>query len=150
MTDQLYSAEEAAKVLGLGVRTVRNYVREGRLAGVRIGKQYRIARADLEAFTGADAAAGQTLRSSGPVQATSAVEVSAVIEIDAIDAEASSQLERTLVAACNSGLGERQQPLRIEPIYDSERRRLRVIVVGSPTDTVAVLRLVDRLTVGNR
>ena len=31
---ELYSAEEAAQVLGLQVRTVRNYVREGRLPGV--------------------------------------------------------------------------------------------------------------------
>ena len=52
MNEQLYSAEEAAQILGLQVRTVRNYVREGRLPGVRIGKQYRIARSALEAFAG--------------------------------------------------------------------------------------------------
>jgi excisionase family DNA binding protein len=32
------------------LRTVRNYVRDGRLKGVQIGKQYRITRGDLEAF----------------------------------------------------------------------------------------------------
>ena len=51
-SEQFYSVEQVASQLGLHVRTVRNYVRDGRLKGVRIGKQYRIARADLDALTG--------------------------------------------------------------------------------------------------
>ena len=43
----LYSVEQVAAQLGLHVRTVRNYVRDGRLKAVRIGKQYRIAREHL-------------------------------------------------------------------------------------------------------
>jgi excisionase family DNA binding protein len=50
----LYSVEQVADRLGLHVRTVRNYVREGRLKAVRIGKQYRIAADDLAAMTGRD------------------------------------------------------------------------------------------------
>ena len=45
---QLYSVEQVANRLGLNVRTVRGYIREGRLSAVRIGKQYRIAAEDLE------------------------------------------------------------------------------------------------------
>jgi len=52
MPQDLYSVERVADLLNLHVRTVRNYVREGRLKAVRIGKQYRIAREDLEAMTG--------------------------------------------------------------------------------------------------
>ncbi|WP_141724717.1 helix-turn-helix domain-containing protein, partial [Streptomyces niveus] len=48
---ELYSVGEVAERLGLHVRTVRNYVRDGRLKAVRIGKQYRISRADFEALT---------------------------------------------------------------------------------------------------
>ena len=44
--------EQVAERLGLHVKTVRGYVREGRLKAVRIGKQYRISRQDLEALTG--------------------------------------------------------------------------------------------------
>ncbi len=57
MTQELYSVEQVAERLGLHVRTVRNYVRDGRLKAVRIGKQYRIAREDLDALTGQKAAA---------------------------------------------------------------------------------------------
>ena len=49
---ELYSVGEVAELLGLHVRTVRNYVREGRLKAVRIGKQYRISKEDFAALTG--------------------------------------------------------------------------------------------------
>jgi len=49
---QPYSVDQVASLLGLHVKTVRGYVRDGRLKAVRIGKQYRITREDLEAFAG--------------------------------------------------------------------------------------------------
>src|SRR5258708_39984336 len=48
----LLSVEQVAEILKLHVRTIRNYVRSGALKATRIGKQYRIALGDLEAFTG--------------------------------------------------------------------------------------------------
>src|ERR1700735_1598499 len=52
LSDTLMSVEQGAEVLKLHVRTVRSYVRDGRLKATRIGKQYRIALSDLEAFAG--------------------------------------------------------------------------------------------------
>ena len=43
----LYSVEAVAERLGVHVRTVRRYLREGRLRGTKIGKQYRVAAAAL-------------------------------------------------------------------------------------------------------
>ncbi|WP_410908004.1 helix-turn-helix domain-containing protein, partial [Priestia sp. SIMBA_032] len=58
MTPSYYlSADEVADELGLHVRTVRTYIRDGRLRAARVGKQYRITRADLAAFA---AGAGNT------------------------------------------------------------------------------------------
>ena len=69
------SVEQVAAQLGLHVRTVRNYVRDGRLKAVRIGKQYRIARADLDALTGqppaASAGASTSIRSGPPIRTPS-------------------------------------------------------------------------------
>jgi excisionase family DNA binding protein len=142
MSDQLYSAEEAAAILGLQVRTVRNYVRDGRLAGARIGKQYRIARGDLEAFAGGGGAGG-----ADPVPAQPTirqVEVSSVIELDEVDAEGADRLIRTLEAVL-AGRADDAEPLRVEPLYNRERLRLKIIVVGASADTVEIIRLVDAL-----
>ena len=151
MSDQLYSAEEAAQILGLQVRTVRNYVREGRLPGVRIGKQYRIARADLEAFTAGLGARdgvgshGGAVREQAGVLATVA-EVSSVVQLDGIGAGAAERLERTLTAASLAASGQGDPVLRVEPVYDEDRRRLRLILVGPPGEVAELLRVVDAFT----
>lgn len=150
MAEHMYSAEEAAQLLGLQVRTVRNYVREGRLPGVRIGKQYRIARADLEAFTAGTVAADGMLPSAarppGESPGAAVAEVSSVAQVDAIGAQAAERLERTLLAVAAGAASREGAPLRVEPLYDAERQRMKVIVVGSLAETADVLRIVDSLT----
>ena len=126
MFQELYSVEQVAGLLGLHVRTVRNYVREGRLKGVRIGKQYRIAREDIEAMTGRPAASFD----QDPVRRHRHVEVSSIVEIDAIDPEAAIRLTNALTSAPKSR-PEGDQPVRVETIYNEERARLKVILAGS-------------------
>ncbi|HEX5997016.1 MAG TPA: helix-turn-helix domain-containing protein, partial [Jiangellales bacterium] len=69
MRPEMYSVEQVAHRLGLHVRTVRGYIRTGRLKAVRIGKQYRIAGADLDALTGWSQAAAPVQQAGiGPVE----------------------------------------------------------------------------------
>ena len=138
MSQQLYSVDQVAQLLGLHVRTVRNYVREGRLKAVRIGKQYRIAHDDLETLTG------------GPVEAPGDVglqrhaEVSSVVQIDAIGPHDAGRITTHLLAA-TSGRHE-AEPLHIQTAYDETRGRLKVIVLGGLADTAALLRMIDTMT----
>jgi excisionase family DNA binding protein len=138
MSQELYSIEQVAGVLGLHVRTVRNYVRDKQLKAVRIGKQYRIAREDLEAFTGGAVSAAD------PVRRDRHVEVSSVVQIDAIANDAASRITNTLMASANGR--HEGQPLRIDTIYDEERGRLKVIVSGSVATTVGMLKLIAALS----
>lgn len=126
MEKQLYSAEEVAEQLGLHVRTVRGYVRDGRLRAVRIGKQYRISRADLEAFVGAPVVDPPEVRRQRYV------DVSSVVEIDAVDPGLAYRLA-TLATAVRSHAAE--QPLRVQTAYDEERGRMKIIILGGLTDT---------------
>ncbi len=143
MPEHFYSADEAAAVLGLQVRTVRNYVRDGRLPGARIGKQYRITRAGLEAFVGGVPAASEQ---PPPVTATTrAVEVSSVIQVDSVSSAEADRVTNTL-AALAAGASDGALSMRVEPIYDGQRARLKVIVVGDVGATIEVIRTVDALT----
>jgi excisionase family DNA binding protein len=135
VTGQLYSVDQVAARLGLHVRTVRNYVRDGRLKAVRIGKQYRIAREDLEALTGQ--AAGSA---TGPPRRH--VEVSSIVQIEAIDFDAAGRVTGALMAAAK-GRPDAEEPLRIDTIYDQERARLKVILTGSIATTASLLRFVS-------
>lgn len=50
---ELFTVEEAAKLLNVSVRFVRRLVAERRIAVVRLGRHVRLAQADLEAFVAA-------------------------------------------------------------------------------------------------
>lgn len=138
MEQHLYSVEQVAERLGLHVRTVRNYVRDGRLKAVRIGKQYRIAHEDLEAFTGLSVEPPPQISARRHRQ----VEVSSIVEIDAISAETAGRVV-TLLMGSAAGRGVADRPLRIETAYDEERARLKVIVLGGLGDTARLLQHIE-------
>jgi excisionase family DNA binding protein len=135
---ELYSVEQVASQLGLHVRTVRNYLRDGRLKGIRIGKQYRIARADLETLTGHRTAAAPATKNDVSHRQ---VEVSSIVEVEAIGFDAASRVTNALLAGAN-GRSDGDEPLRIDTIYDRERGRLKVILIGSLAATTSLLKLV--------
>ncbi|MGW7572507.1 helix-turn-helix domain-containing protein [Streptomyces sp. NPDC054765] len=130
MNDRLYSVDQVAERLGLHVRTIRTYVRDGRLPAVRIGKQYRIAHEDLEAFTGRPVPAPLS-ETAGRQRHT---EVSGIVEIDAVSAETAHRLTTLLMSSAAHRRPD-GAPLRIETAYDEERARMKVIVLGGLADT---------------
>lgn len=138
MSQDLLSVEQVAALLGLHVRTIRNHVREGRLKAVRIGKQYRIAREDLAAFTGRPVPAPE------PVARERHSEASSVVQIEAISPDDASRVTTLLMAALKT---ERHgdTPMRIDTVYDDVRGRLKVILTGSVPTTAALLRLIHAL-----
>jgi excisionase family DNA binding protein len=135
---RLYSVEQVADRLGLHVRTVRNYVRDGRLQAVRIGKQYRIAQEDLDALTGY-AAPPQT-----EAKQPRHVDVSVVVQIDRVSRGEADRLTNTLMAATAGHHDD--EPLRVETSYQVERESMKIIVLGGLAASAAVLSLIHTLT----
>lgn len=132
---QLYSVEDVAALLGLHVKTVRGYVRDGRLEAVRIGRQYRIGADALEAFTG---------RAVTPPRSGPAVEVSSIVQIDDVDRALADRMS-TLVLSSVSGGPREDGRLRVETAYDEGKSRMKIIVLGGPESTAELLRLVGAL-----
>ncbi|MDG4836957.1 helix-turn-helix domain-containing protein [Micromonospora sp. WMMD967] len=133
MKEDMYSVEQVADRLGLHVRTVRGYIRSGRLRAVRIGKQYRITAGDLDALTGQTPAA---TRVSGHV------EVSSIVQVDGVDRAAADRLGTLVLAGANTG-HDQAHPLRVQTVHDEERLRLKIIILGDPAATAELLRLLD-------
>ncbi|MEU0163063.1 helix-turn-helix domain-containing protein [Streptomyces sp. NPDC006261] len=143
---ELYSIGEVAERLGLHVRTVRNYVRDGRLKAVRIGKQYRISRADFEALTSssttgsADAAPGAA--ASGTDDGRGHLEVSSIVQIDAIGPDAAHRLS-TFVTASAQSPRDAPDPLRVQTVHDKERARMKIVILGGAAATAELLHLIE-------
>ena len=133
----LLSVEQVAERLGLHVRTVRRYVREGRLRARRIGKQYRIARTDYEAFTegiadGASIDADRTL----------AIDASSIVTVEPIGREgADALLQALLAAAAARATGE--EPMRVHTVYEPARRRLKIVALGGLAASAELFRTVE-------
>lgn len=130
----MYSTEDVADLLGLHVRTVRSYVRAGKLNAVRIGKQYRIAHDDLVEFTGGD------LQANPPTGLQ--VEVTAIVDLDSIDADTFARLSAMLGGATALG-GTGHRDLSVESIHHAERNSAKVILVGTSDDVARILSLVS-------
>jgi len=144
----MYSTEEVADILGLHVRTVRGYVRDGRLPATRIGKQYRIAGDDLDAFTGAQR--GQPEQPGQPVgrpDGPPRVEVSAIVQIAPLSPDAMTRLA-TLVTSAAGTRRDGEDQLHVQTVYDPHRASLKILAVGTADDTAALLALVSTLSRG--
>jgi excisionase family DNA binding protein len=136
----LLSVEQVAELLKLHVRTIRNYVRSGALKATRIGKQYRIALGDLEAFSG-QPVENHDDRSLAP---GGRVEVSGVINVAGVTPALASRLTNTLMATAK-GPRERDQSLAISTTYEVEHDRLRILVAADLTTMRSMLGLIEVL-----
>jgi len=132
----LYTIERAATLLGLHVKTVRGYVRDGRLKATRIGKSYRIARTDLEEFAGGPVDAR-------PVRRQRQVDVSTVVHIDVVSPDLASRISTTITAAAATPFeGER---LHIQAIYDEGHASMKVILAGAIGGVAETLKIIEIL-----
>jgi excisionase family DNA binding protein len=134
----LFTLDQVAERLNLHVKTVRRYIRDGRLKAKRIGKEYRVTRPDLDDFAGA------TERPGSAVPRTRQVIVSSVTDVDAISPEESHRITTMIMAALNASRGDADAP-RVDTIYYEERGRLRITVTATLVLTCDLLRMIDAL-----
>src|SRR4249920_1932343 len=132
----LLSVDQVAGQLGMHVRTVRRYVREGKLKAVRIGKQYRIEASDLAALN------GRPIVPEAPVLRHRQVEASTVVQIDAISPQDAQRVVNGVGGAIRGRDRNTDTPLRVDTVYDEVRARLKVIITGSLPSTTYLLQLV--------
>lgn len=133
----LRSPHEAAELLGLHVRTVRRYIREGRLNATRVGNRYRISRESLEALVDGP------LETSDPdgARRLPRTDVSSTVDLQPIAPDDAQRLTTLVLAAAGTGDGG-QSKLGVHVAHDRDRDRLRIVVTGSIADTTALLALI--------
>jgi excisionase family DNA binding protein len=130
---RMYSLDQVAERLGLHVRTVRAYVRTGRLRAIRIGKQYRVAPEELEAIVGDS-------NTPGAVAQRRRAEVASVVQMGAVTQYMALRVDDHLRTAVKAPRDD-GSTLRIETIYDQGHAQLKVIVIGSLSASATVFGL---------
>jgi excisionase family DNA binding protein len=141
----LLTVEEVAHTLGLHVRTVRRYLREGRLKGFKVGKSYRIAARDLVELTGQP----EGIHLAAPTAAVLRrrhIETSILVQVDAIDREGAMRVMNALGGAAKGRDKHSDIPLRVDTVYDETRARLKVMATGSLATATGLLQLMESMS----
>ena len=150
MSEEVYTVEQFAERLKLHPKTVLRFIKDGRLRAVKVGKSYRILRTEMEAtmtgfspeeFRGvAEAFRGRLEKRV----ARSDARVTSIVDLSDMAPDLAERMARMLPAA-RTGQAAHADAMTIEVIYDPPRRHLKVLIVGSPGDTAAMLKMVEVL-----
>lgn len=133
MSEEFYTVEDAANRLRLHAKTLRRFIREGRLKASRVGKAYLIQRSELDAFAGVRKSSARVIPSA---------RVTAIVDVADIDRQTAGQVANYLTAA-RMGSDRAADPMNVDVVHDPSRRHLKVLLVGSPADVAAMLELVE-------
>jgi len=141
MDDSFYSAEQVAEMLGMHIKTIQRYMREGVLPATRIGKRWRVSGHDLSAFTERPGA------EKPPEGAETQVKASTVLDIRVDSRDGAIRIVNTLTAALNSKPPEYGASTLTAQFIEPECT-VRVALWGTLRFTQAMLGYVAALTDG--
>jgi excisionase family DNA binding protein len=131
---EFYSPEEVASKLGLHVRTIRRFIRNGKLRATRIGKQYRISAVELAALAAPASPAPVISR-------VRRVLVTSIVDIDAISRTESDRIT-TLVTSIFTAARDSGHK-RVDTLYFEEQGRLRITIHADAGYTASLLGMIN-------
>jgi excisionase family DNA binding protein len=130
-SEQLCTVEFAAAHLQVHRKTVLRYIRDRRLPATKIGKGYRIRRADLDAFAGAP---------TTTVTVIDAARVTAIVDVPGVGPALASKIAGAVTNSLHSGR-EQRGDVHAQVVHDAGEAQLKVIVVGGIAETRSLLGL---------
>ncbi|MBC8452653.1 MAG: helix-turn-helix domain-containing protein [Spirochaetes bacterium] len=156
--DTILNIEQVSEILRLHPKTIRAYVREGKIRGAKTGKQWRIKQKDLDAFLNGTSTDYPDEHSPHPMQQEihlqkesltinstersiyTKIRVSTVIDIDTESEDEAFRLSSSIFAVMNSEAGN-QRGSRCDYIYYPETKKARFLIWGTPEFIAEMLKL---------
>lgn len=156
MENRFYTIEQVAEALDIHHKTVRKFIKEGKLKANKLGKQWRILDEDLEEFTkGKDSVVkkqqidnnDEIKISEGNINAkqSNEIKVSSVVELREIDKEEYSRISNMLLAMMNCK-NERTSNYTVNIKYNDNENRLMIMIWAGLELTKEILDVISILT----
>lgn len=113
MEEKFYTVEQIAEILGMHHKTIRKFIREGKLKANKLGKQWRISGHDLSSFmennnfkTSKKSEEGEKIEfSTSNVDGSNVnrkINVSTVVDMNEVSSEEYKRISNMLLAVMNS------------------------------------------------
>ena len=138
-----YSVEEISRILDLHPKTVRRFIREGKIKAKKIGRSWKIHHNDLRAYAHAELKKPEQKSANyADSDMKERVRVSAVVEIQEKESEEASRISNSLIALLNS-----KDPswgnVRYDLIYHPEEGKARFVLYGTPAFISTIMKFFE-------
>ena len=155
MENKFYTIDQVAEILGIHHKTVRKFIKEGKLNANKLGKQWRISPLDLKRFTKSE----DSIMNSESIfydeevelsnnelkfEIKNEIKVSSVIDLEGVDSEEYSKISNMLLAIMNCK-NDNLQKNTINMKYSKNMNRLRVMLWANISTTKEVLEVIEVL-----
>ena len=155
MENKFYTIDQVAEILGIHHKTVRKFIKEGKLNANKLGKQWRISPLDLDRFTKVEDSIDESEAISYDeeielsnnelnFEVKNEIKVSSVIDLEGIDSDEYSRISNMLLAIMNCK-NDSLQKNTINIKYSKNVNRLRVMLWANINTTKEVLDVIEML-----
>jgi excisionase family DNA binding protein len=152
MINDIFTVDQVAEILHLHPKTVRGFIREGKLMAKKIGKVWRIQKHDVDAFAGTagDLTGSNVVQADGKtemgVKATRGkIQVTAIIDFFVGSRDEADRISASIMASTkskDSSFGD----VRIDYIFYETEAKARFIVFGGAGFTSELLRMISMIS----
>lgn len=156
MEDKFYTIDEIAEMLGMHHKTIRKFIREGKLGANKVGKQWRISGHELSVFMEKNNVniSNKKIDDEDSMEFSATdeklhntkgkINVSTVVEVNEVNFDEHARISNTLIALMNCKDPDMGNSTINVKYYENEKK-LRVILWGSIKFMEEMLNLISML-----
>lgn len=141
MTEELLTIEEVATMLDMHTRTIRRYIKEGKLTAVKVGGRWRVKKIDLKKLMG-DEGFNEEAKESWhekvagfigkfEVKNEKKIETCSIIDVQVDSVEEADEITGKLISLMNCDDPERKWA-KFQYMFNTEINKARYIFHGNP------------------
>lgn len=153
MIEKFYTVDQVADMIDMHPKTIRKFIREGKLKANKVGKQWRITGHDLSVFTEGkdqerivDETRDITFSTEDKGQtSTQRVTVSTVVDMDVKDMEEGTRIANMLMAVMNNK-DSKYGTSTMNVQFIEKEKKTRIMLWGTLSFMEAMLGALDVLT----
>jgi excisionase family DNA binding protein len=152
--EKLYTVEDIANMTGLTTRTIRNYLKDGRLEGKKIGGQWRFTMKDIEKLFNngnvskdiEDNKKQQVLDFIDGVNTdmNGNIQICTIVDYYCDKAESAKQMSDKLIKVINDDRDVTKNGARYFYEYIEKEGKARFTLFGSPSFIINTLKLLEQ------
>lgn len=143
MDNKFYTVEEVANKLNVSTKTIRRYIASGKLAGVKVGGQWRIEIDVYKKFTGQECCSTDDNNISNDdfcvfmdtdyFTSEDKLQVCSVVDYYVDTNQQVKEISNVILESINHNDETKKSQTRFNYVYDQENKRARFVLWGSPS-----------------